>query len=238
MSEKKKLLDVWIQDGNTIYKDVPYTVVVDWVQEGRLLEDDQVRMAGTEKWHRLGSTSAFAPYLPKVEPNRADDQAEALEPVEMAFSWKRKVHDEDDDVDMIPLIDISLVLLIFFMMTSTAAYSFGLASVPSAYHGSQLSGADAMSITIARVDKEPLFAISKGGAAPEDGDRDLKSEADVVRQLKAHFAKYPGDKLEIRVAADRELSYGVVKKLHIALEQFRASGNVYKITSEVSDKSQ
>lgn len=238
MSEKKKLVDVWIQEGNTVYKDVPYTVVVDWVQEGRLLEDDQVRIAGTEKWHRLGSTSAFAPYLPKAEPNRAEDQAEALEPVELGFTWKQKVHDEDDDVDMIPLIDISLVLLIFFMMTSTAAYSFGLASIPESKYGSQISGTDAMAITIAKVDNKPVFSISKGGAAPEDGDRDLKSETDVVRQLKAHFVKYPGDKVEIRVAADRDLSYGAVKKLAIALEQFRASGNVYRFTSEVSDKSQ
>ena len=39
----------------------------------------------------------------------------------MDFDWPKRTGDEDDDVDMIPLIDISLVLLIFFMMTMTVA---------------------------------------------------------------------------------------------------------------------
>ena len=47
----KKLLDVWIIETDSVYKGVPYTVIVDWLLEGRLLEDDQVRLQGTEKWH-------------------------------------------------------------------------------------------------------------------------------------------------------------------------------------------
>src|SRR5262249_42833475 len=54
-------------------------------------------------------------------PFRVEDQAEALEPIELDFTWRRRPEDEEEDVDMIPLIDVSLVLLIFFMMTTTAA---------------------------------------------------------------------------------------------------------------------
>src|SRR5437763_11182307 len=114
MAEKQSFLDVWIVESNTVYKEVPFTVVTDWVQQGRLLEDDQVRNAGTKDWKRLGEVPAFAAYLPRAEPMRPQDEAEALEPVQFEFAWKKPPHDDDEDIDMIPLIDVSLVLLIFF----------------------------------------------------------------------------------------------------------------------------
>src|SRR5271166_1785343 len=109
MAEKQvRSLDVWIIDSNTVYKDVPYTVVVNWIQEGRLLEDDQVRTPKTKEWKRIADIPGMAVYLPKAEPLRATDQAEALESVELDFAWKKPPADEDEEVDMIPLIDVSL----------------------------------------------------------------------------------------------------------------------------------
>src|SRR5882672_7971129 len=116
---KQRLLDVWILEINTVYRQVPFAVVTDWLQQGRLLADDCVRLAGSKKWHAIKAVPALGPYLPRVEPQRAEDQAEALEPVELGLDWHRPGEEEDDDVDMIPLIDISLVLLIFFMMTAS-----------------------------------------------------------------------------------------------------------------------
>src|SRR5262245_33566961 len=118
MSNVKRILDVWIVELNTVYREVPFTVVTDWLQQGRLLADDRVRPAGTEKWYAIAKVPALAAFVPHEEPHRPDDQAEALEPVETGFHWRRGADEEDDDVDMIPLIDISLVLLIFFMMTA------------------------------------------------------------------------------------------------------------------------
>src|SRR5262249_18314583 len=115
-------------------REVPFLVVTDWVQQGRLLGDDRVRPSGTAEWFAIGSSPTFAPYLPKVQEHRADDQAEALEPVEVEFSWRRR-EDDDDDVDMIPLIDISLVLLILFMMVSAGeALITSSINVPIAAH--------------------------------------------------------------------------------------------------------
>jgi biopolymer transport protein ExbD len=121
MAEKKRFLDVWIIESNTVYREVPFTVVSDWVQQGRLLADDMLRPSGTAQWFRLGGMPAFAAYLPKTVPFRVEDKAEALEPVQVDFAWKRRPEDEDEDVDMIPLIDVSLVLLIFFIMISSVA---------------------------------------------------------------------------------------------------------------------
>ena len=64
-----------------------------------LYENDQVRLPGTEKWYLLGKVPQLAVYLPRAEPLRSDDQAEALEPVEVEFSWRPHHGDEDDDVE-------------------------------------------------------------------------------------------------------------------------------------------
>ena len=119
MAEKKRFLDVWVLETNTVYREVPFTIVTDWIQQGRLVPDDKLRPSGTAEWFPLGGMPAFAAYLPRTEPYRVEDQAEALEPVHVDFSWARPKEDDDEDVDMIPLIDISLVLLIFFMMTAS-----------------------------------------------------------------------------------------------------------------------
>ena len=48
--------------------------------------------------------------LPKPEPARAADPAEALDRVEFEIGWKKRHGEEEEgDVDMIPLIDVSVV---------------------------------------------------------------------------------------------------------------------------------
>ena len=54
MAEKRQFLDVWIVETNTVYKEVPFTVVTDWVQQGRLLANDMLKPSGTKDWQRLG----------------------------------------------------------------------------------------------------------------------------------------------------------------------------------------
>jgi biopolymer transport protein ExbD len=57
-----------------------------------------------------------------------------LTPIEIDFGPVKK-QEEDDEVDMIPLIDISMVLLVFFMMTAEnlmTAAPFKISSVKSA----------------------------------------------------------------------------------------------------------
>ena len=135
MAEKRRSLDVMLVETRQAYRGVPYTVVIDWIQQGRLLGEDQVRAAGGTTWHRLDTVPALAAFLPRPEPTRVDDRAEALEPVEVGFSWRRPSGLDESDVDMIPLIDISLVLLIFFMMSAAVrAGVFSPIATPPAEH--------------------------------------------------------------------------------------------------------
>jgi hypothetical protein len=41
----RRHLDVWFIQTNVVY-----SVVTDWLQQGRLLGEDQLRYSGTEKW--------------------------------------------------------------------------------------------------------------------------------------------------------------------------------------------
>src|SRR5205823_14725673 len=84
MAEKKRLLDVWLVDLKTVYREVPFAVVTDWLQQGRLLADDRVRLTGTTDWRVVGRVPTRAAFLRQAEPFRAEDPAEALERVEFA----------------------------------------------------------------------------------------------------------------------------------------------------------
>src|SRR5436190_3120241 len=100
MTAPRRFLDVWIIESNTVYREVPFTVVADWVQQGRLLEDDMLKPSGTSEWSKVGAPENFSAYLPKPQAHRSEDQAEALEPVQLDFNYKRRHEDDDDDVDM------------------------------------------------------------------------------------------------------------------------------------------
>ncbi len=148
MAEKRRFLDVWLVEANTVYREVPYTVVTDWIQQSRLVADDMLRPSGTREWFKVGGSPEFSAFLPTSQPFEVQDDATALEPVEMEFGWKRGHEDEDDDPDMIPLIDISLVLLIFFIMTSVAAPVLSGVNTPIAINGFVIDKTDLLIVAI------------------------------------------------------------------------------------------
>lgn len=235
MAEKRRFLDIWIVESNTVYREVPFTVAVDWIQEGRLIEDDMIRPSGTAEWLKLGKTPALAAYLPRREPHRAEDRAEALEPVEIGFSWKKRRSDEDDDVDMIPLIDVSLVLLVFFMMTATVGVGASRINVPETEYGSMLSGADMLWVGIDRKpDGQVVYSLGEGEKGPAESDREM-TQAQVIARLETRLQEI-GKPVEVRVTPHRQLPYDVLKKLTVELEQFRRKGQLRNVYVEVAEK--
>jgi biopolymer transport protein ExbD len=216
MAEKRRFLDVWIVDPNTVYREVPFTVVADWVQQGRLLEDDKLCPSGTKKWERVGDSAEFAPYLPRAEPFRVEDRAEALESVHLDFAWKKPRSDEDDDVDMIPLIDISLVLLIFFMMTASGVGIAGLIATPATVSGDVADKPDTVMIGINLENDEPVYLLAVGNKAPAKEDQGLRSQQELLGQLRDLLERTPG-RVEVSINAHRDVKSGVVRDLTAAL---------------------
>jgi biopolymer transport protein ExbD len=234
MADKRKVYDVWIVETNTVYSQVPYTVVTDWAQQGRLLEDDKLRVSGDPAWLRLADVPAFNVFLPRAEPMRAEDQAEALEPVQVDFTWKPRSTEEDDDVDMIPLIDISLVLLIFFMMTAAVGSAAGVFATPQAEYLLLNSKPDMWWIGIHyRPGGKPEFSLGKGDAGPATP---YESREALVGGLDREL-KEQSKPIEIRVRADWQLPCDVVtQELAIDLERLKKQRKVANFYIEVSQK--
>jgi biopolymer transport protein ExbD len=226
MAEKRRLLDVWLVENNLVYREVPYTVVTDWIQQGRLLGEDQVRAAGGPRWFRLDAVPALAAFLPRPEPTRVEDQAEALEPVEVDFSYRRPKSEEEGDVDMIPLIDISLVLLIFFMMS--AAVGAGVLSpiaTPPAEHqllklseGMYWVGVDA---TDKEKRAEPVYSLGTDKQQLVEPTPDVSK---VKNAFKGELEKLRGE-VKTRIRADRSLPYHVIRGVIVELQEVEQAVN-------------
>lgn len=253
MAPKKRLLDVWIVDTNTVYREVPFTVVTDWLQEGRLLFEDRIRLTGTTPWHVVGKVPAFAPYLPKAEAHPADDKAEALEPVDLGFHWKNPAESEDEDVDMIPLIDISLVLLIFFMMTASVSSGFfSPIKTPGAKHQLAAITKDMLWVGIdiknkdGKVEKDasgqplPWYSLGVENKLLSPATRELP---EVLGNL-AETLKGAEGEVRLRIRADQTLPVETVSKVVLELQnletrlnklQPKANKINFSISGEVSE---
>lgn len=240
MSKERRFFDVWIIDTNTVYREVPFPVVSDWVQQGRLLENDMLRPSGTAEWFRLGGSPEFAPYLPRAEPFRVDDQAEALEPVELDFRWKKPAPDEDDDVDMIPLIDVSLVLLIFFMLTASTAGLAAFVPTPPADYGSLSPNMEEVQLNINLVgnddNRTPVYSFSVGNKYLDPTkDENIPTMDELLARLKEYIDKLP-NRVEVTINAHPDVKSGLVRDLMARLESEPFRGRILQKYIGVSEK--
>ncbi|HEY7326725.1 MAG TPA: biopolymer transporter ExbD [Gemmataceae bacterium] len=238
MSKERRFLDVWIVESNTVYREVPYQVVSDWIQQGRLLESDCLRGSGTKDWIPIGG-SEFTPYLPRSEPDRVEDTAEALEPVELDIRWKKPAPDEDDDVDMIPLIDVSLVLLIFFMLTASSTGLAAFVPTPPAKYGWIDTNSEGVQLNINLEgegdSRKPVFSLSVGGRfLDKDKDSNLQTMDEMLGRLQ-EYMKDQRERVEVTVNAHPDVKSGLVRDLIARLESEPFRSRVSRKSIGVSD---
>jgi len=233
MAEQARFFDVWILETKTAYQRVPYSVVTDWLQQGRLLAEDRLRPSGTKDWLTLAEMPIFAPFMPKAEPHRAEDVAEALEPVQVGFAWGHRRGAEDEDVDMIPLIDISLVLLIFFMMTSAVSSAASSIKTPEARINLITINPEMIWVGIDRgPDGQPTYSLGKGDSG---SGTSFASREELLAELDRRVKASPG-RVDIRLRANRDLPHEVVRDMAAAVEPYKRGGKVGNIYGEVSAK--
>jgi biopolymer transport protein ExbD len=232
--QPKRFFDVWFLAANTVTKEVPFHVVTDWVQQGKVTPDDRVKPSGTADWFQFGSVQAFQPYFPQPEELRANDMAEALEPVEFELDWKKSTDDEDDDVDMIPLIDISLVLLIFFMMTATVA-AISHIKVPDAAYANPSTETDLLRIDIDLRDGKPVYSLGIGTTAPAVDDDNL--DGDVALKLRLdEKLKNLSEPPKVRIAAHGDIPFEVVEEVLKALDSRLEKNQIREYAVEVNER--
>src|SRR5262249_6047821 len=99
--------------------------------------------------------------------------------------WKHHPEEEDEDVVMIPLIDVSLVLLIFFMLTASSVGASMFVPTPETDYGLMAHNPQALRIDIDWVNGQPLYAIADGETPATKENSDLRTVQEVLERLKA-----------------------------------------------------
>ncbi|MBN9117847.1 MAG: biopolymer transporter ExbD [Planctomycetes bacterium] len=265
-----KAFDVWFVTANTVYKAVPYNVVADWTQQGRLAGADMVRPTGTaDAWVRVDGHELLADYLPPAavarvapapkpskppKPAKPAEPAAALIPAEVVGDEAPPEpepegdpvelpepepgptpsrFEDDDEVDMIPLIDISMVLLVFFIMIQ-AAGALAPVDVPEMRYAGQLTAdPDAVTITVEKLNTENVYySVRVGNAAPQPGHDQLPTPEAALKALNEALvgATRPP---EVRIACRKDLPRERVYELRRELEPLRKRGVINSIVATV-----
>ena len=235
MADQKRRYDVWFVDANSVYKEVPFEVVLDWIQQARLGAEDMVKPTGSPNWFKIANQALFEPYLPRATPERASDAAESYEPIELDFNWKRSHDEEDDDVDMIPLIDISLVLLIFFMMTTTVA-AISKIAVPTMANAVKIeTDANILRIDVDKSGNTVIYGVAKKNDAPKEGFGDIKDEGTLLARLNDMLLSEQSPP-KVRIAAHGDLPYETIESLMKQLDALREKGTIDSHHIEVNER--
>ncbi len=249
-----KAFDVWFVAADTVYKGVPYNVVADWTRQGRLGGADMVRPAGTdEPWLRVADHDLLADYLtrpaakaiPQPAPAAAPDAPDArapqpppvpAKPVELPEPEPEPPpsrFEDDDDVDMIPLIDISMVLLVFFIIIQ-ATGALAPVDVPEMKYAGQLSAdPDAVTVSIEKLNSDEVYYSVRVGAAPPlpkyEQLKTPEDARDAVLDSVASMARPP----EVRIACRKDLPRERVYELRRMLEVQRQKGSINSTVATV-----
>jgi biopolymer transport protein ExbD len=202
--------DLEVRAISRTYRQVPFNVVTDWIQQGRLVAGDRVRPAGASEWQTLDAVPALSVYLPQAVPLRADDYAEAFGSIDLGFGGSRRADDEEDDPDMIPLIDISLVLLVFFMMTAGSMIASSTIDTPPAEYATVIQPRESLVVGLKMMGNQLRYSLG-------DGSEPTLSEQELLEQVAERVRQ--GNVAEAVVKAERGLPFETVQKLLIGLDK-------------------
>jgi biopolymer transport protein ExbD len=235
-------LDVWFVSTEQVYRGVPFAVAAGWVEQGRLSATDKVRPTRTnDPWVTIAAHALLADYLLlKADAAKPAATTAAVPPVEAPEPESRRRQEaEDDEVDMIPLIDVSLVLLVFFMMTTVTAANDSPVKLAEAAQGAEINPDDPAVVTVQmdlRESGEAFYALRVGSGRtikPEDNNLLTLSEVkarldDLLRQ----FTTPP----EIRIACHQDVKHVRVRELVTELDPYRRKGIISGYRAEVNEK--
>lgn len=234
-------LDVWFVSAEQVYRGVPFQVAAGWVEQGRLAGTDRVRPARTsDPWVAVGDHPLLADYLLRPAgarvPAAGPSSVEPLEPPQP--EGVRRAADDDDDVDMIPLIDVSLVLLVFFMMTAVVARNDSPVNIPESGVGAEIRADDPAILTVQmdlRESGEAFYALRVGaGRTVRPEDNNLLTLGEVKARMSALLPQFTTPP-EVRIACHRKVKHVRVRELVTEIDPFRTSGQIAGYRAEVNE---
>ena len=120
------------------------------------------------------------------------------------FNKSKRLSADDDDLDITPMIDVTFLLLIFFMVTSNMKKA-ATVEIPPAIHGQGIPTSKATMLTVFHTDGDPEVYLSDG--TKENGPVSMDEVA-------AHVAKSVAEgKLMVIIKADSKIPSGFVEEV-------------------------
>jgi biopolymer transport protein ExbD len=163
--------------------------IVQGLQDGLWEATDEVRGPDDSAWTALENHAEFADYVLDMEPPAT------------------KVYDDETRLDMNPLIDVALVLLIFFILTTSYAAMQKVMDMP----GNSAKNVDAPIRKISNAQVKELLV--KVEARMKDGRAVIKVEDEEVpvEVLRAALARYAKETRKTNLLIDAQgVDFGTV----------------------------
>lgn len=188
------------KDTGKVYGKISFAKLKAWILEARIEPFDYVTNPQLKQWVEAVSIQELAPFF---TPDSMG--SEVISTQDIGFAWKTK-DDEELTLELTPMIDVTFLLLIFFMVTATfAIHEVKNVTVPKGKHTEQYKQ-EKLSIA---VDKNRRIYLGK-----EEVSLDLLKE-----RVKEAVART--NQQDVVLAADRRLNYGFIMKV---LDEINGAG--------------
>lgn len=188
------------RDSGKVYKDLTLETLKTWILEARVEADDYVTNSQLKKWVKASSLNIFESYFAP-----SSTGSDVVSSRDLSFGWSTD-EDDDNNVDLTPMIDVTFLLLIFFMVTATfAVHEIANIKVPKAKN-TQKDQQKALTVSINN--KRQIF-IGKQQVLLEELNPILK------RQAKQNIQQ------DVLLAADQSIDWGFIISV---LDEIKGSG--------------
>ncbi|QDU75223.1 Biopolymer transport protein ExbD/TolR [Bremerella volcania] len=149
---------------------------------------------------------------------------------------------QQGDLDITPMIDITFLLLIFFIVTSNLQKQTA-AQMPQAKHGTTVSSLESAVITMTANEAEGRAVVYLGdGITPEARveETDLnRQEEEITQYVERSFAGTTESgvpKRHLLIKADGKVPYGEVERVALAATRSGVVGTVERLYLGVQEK--